>query len=94
MSEAMLTQALKTSIEFQVTEAKILMMLKFQRIAKMAYKRWVDTVEKCQTYEEAAFNYEFWTIEKSKEQIHREGLSHWEAYLYCKAKVRKYKNQI
>lgn len=94
MTNAMLTQALETSVKFELTELKMRRMLAYQKIAKKAYKRWMDTVEKYQQYDKAAYNYEFWTIIKTKKQVHDEAMNHYAAYIHCLNKVREIKSML
>lgn len=94
MNGSNLTQTLKASIAFESTEIHLLRMLKYQRIARKAYIRWMEWTENYQNYDKAKSNYEMWAMISSKQEVHDKALNHLAAYMRCITAFRKLKKSL
>lgn len=94
MTESMLTQAFVKSIAFENTELKMRRMLAYQKIAKKAYSKWINTAGDYQEYDKAYESGELWTLLQTKEMLHDKSMNHWAAYIRCIAIVRNIKKTL
>lgn len=85
MTSSHLTQALKTSIAFQITEMNLIRMVKYQRIARKAYTKWLEWVENYQQYDKAKSNYEMWALISTKDEVHDKAMNYLAVYIRCMA---------
>jgi hypothetical protein len=94
MTDAMMLQALRRSVEFEETERNMRRMIAYQKIAKKAYSKWLNAVEDYKRYDKAYAANELWTILETKQALHEKSMAHWCAYIRCIASVRNIKKTI
>jgi hypothetical protein len=89
-----LTQALKTSIAFEVTEINLMRMVKYQRMARKAYTKWMEWVANYQQYDKAKSNYEMWALISTKDEVHDKAMNYLAVYFRCIHSYRKIKKSL
>lgn len=94
MNSSHLTQALKISIAFEVTEIALMRMVKFQRIARKAYTKWLEWVENYQQYDKAKSNYEMWALISTKDEVHDKAMNYLAVYIRCMTSYRRIKKSL
>lgn len=89
-----LTEVLRASVKFEQKELTLLRMIKYQRIARRAYKMWMEFVENYHDYDRAKSNYEMWTLIDSKEDVHNKAMNKLAVFMRCMASFNMLKRSL
>jgi hypothetical protein len=89
-----LTEVLRASIKFEQKELALIRMIKYQRVARRAYKMWMELIENYQAYDKAKSNYEMWTLIDSKEDVHNKDMNKLAVYIRCMASYNMLKRSL